>query len=75
MRFVDTNVLLYAVGALSEDADKHGRALQLDRWGRDLQHVPPGVRNTVEPRSRPLTQSHHKTKEEKLAKLPCPKRP
>ena len=29
MRFVDTNVLLYAVSALSEDADKRLRALDL----------------------------------------------
>ncbi len=29
MRFVDTNVLLYAVSALSEDADKRLRALNL----------------------------------------------
>ncbi|MCY3738441.1 MAG: PIN domain-containing protein [Gemmatimonadaceae bacterium] len=29
MRFVDTNVLLYAVSALSEDADKRLRALRL----------------------------------------------
>ena len=29
MRFVDTNVLLYAVSALSEDADKRLRALSL----------------------------------------------
>ena len=29
MRFVDTNVLLYAVSALSEDANKRRRALEL----------------------------------------------
>lgn len=29
MRFVDTNVLLYATSALSEDADKSRRALEL----------------------------------------------
>ena len=31
MRFVDTNVLLYAVSALSEDIDKRRRALELIR--------------------------------------------
>ena len=35
MRLLDTNVLLYAVGAAAEDAEKRGRALDL-LAGRDL---------------------------------------